>query len=110
MKKVDRDFWTSYLDDTLRYRREPWANFGHLTQVVLAHAAAGIKINPVKPSCSSPRWSTWNIRSAKEGVYDPGVRTEDQRLASPEDWERNSYVPGLHQILQNLHISILSIN
>ena len=44
MKEVDRDFWTSSIDDILTYSGEPWANFGHLTQVVLAHKAAEIKI------------------------------------------------------------------
>ena len=48
MKKVDRDFWTSYLDDILTFSSEPWAHFQHLTQVVLAHMAAGIKITPCK--------------------------------------------------------------
>ena len=48
MKEVDRDFWTSYLDAILTYSREPWAHFGHLTQGVWAHAAAGIKIQPCK--------------------------------------------------------------
>ena len=48
MKKVDRDFWTSYLDYILTFSSEPWARFGHLTQVVLAHTAAGIKIQPRK--------------------------------------------------------------
>ena len=48
MKEVDRDFWTSYLDDILIYSREPWAHFGHLTQVVLARAAAVFKIQPCK--------------------------------------------------------------
>ena len=46
MKEVDYDFWTSYLDDILTYSGEQWAHFGHLTQVVLAHVAAGIKIQP----------------------------------------------------------------
>ena len=46
MKDVDRDFWTSYLDDILTFSGEPWAHFGHLVQVVQAHAAAGIKIQP----------------------------------------------------------------
>ena len=46
MKKVDRDFWTSYLDDILTFSGEPWAHFGHLTQVVLAYVAAGIKMQP----------------------------------------------------------------
>ena len=48
MKKVDRDFRTSYLYDILTFSSEPWAHFGHLTQVVLAQAAAGIKIQPFK--------------------------------------------------------------
>ena len=39
MKEVARD---------LKYSGKPWAQFGHLTQVVLAHAAAGIKIQPCK--------------------------------------------------------------
>ena len=30
MKDVDRDFWTSYLDDILTFSREPWAHLGHL--------------------------------------------------------------------------------
>ena len=44
MKEVNRDFWTSYLDDILTYSGEPWAHFGHLPQVVLAHKASRIKI------------------------------------------------------------------
>ena len=48
MKEVDRDFWTSHLDDILTYSGEPWAHFRHLTQVVLVLAAAGIKIQPCK--------------------------------------------------------------
>ena len=66
MKEVDRDLWMSYLDDMLTYCGKPWAHFGHLTQVVLAHAAAGIKIQPCKTKLFSPRWSTWGTRSAKE--------------------------------------------
>ena len=27
MKEVDREFWTSYLDDILTFSREPWAHF-----------------------------------------------------------------------------------
>ena len=34
MKGVDREFWTSYLDEILTFSGEPWANFGHLPQVV----------------------------------------------------------------------------
>ena len=47
-KEVDRDFWTSYLNDILTFIGEPWAHFGHLAQVVWAHAVAGIKIPPCK--------------------------------------------------------------
>ena len=46
MKEMDRDLRTSYLDDILTFSREPWAHFGHLAQIVQAHAAAGIKIQP----------------------------------------------------------------
>ena len=45
MKEVYQDFWTTYLDDILTYSGEPWAHLGHLTQVVLAHGVAGIKIH-----------------------------------------------------------------
>ena len=48
MKKVDWEFWKSYLDDKLTFSGEPWAQIRHLTQVVLAHVAAGIKIQPCK--------------------------------------------------------------
>ena len=48
MKKVDRDFWTSYLDNILTFSLLPWAHFGHLMQVILAHTAAGIKIQTCK--------------------------------------------------------------
>ena len=48
MKDMDRDFWTSYLDDILTFHGEPWAHLGHLAQVVRVHAAAGIKIQPGK--------------------------------------------------------------
>ena len=48
MKEVDREFWTSYLDDILTFSGEPRANLGHLAQVVHVHAATGIKIQPCK--------------------------------------------------------------
>ena len=38
MKEVDRNFLMSHLNDILTYSGEPWAPFGHLTKVVLAHA------------------------------------------------------------------------
>ena len=55
MKEVDRDLCTSYLDDILTYSGEPWAHFGHLTQIVLAHVAAGIKIQPCKTKLFQPK-------------------------------------------------------
>ena len=55
MKEVDREFWTSYLDNILTYSGKPWAHFGHLTQVVLAHVAAGIKIQPCKTKLFQPK-------------------------------------------------------
>ena len=48
MKDVDREFWTSYLYNILTFSGEPWSHFGHLVQVVGAHAAKGIKIHPCK--------------------------------------------------------------
>ena len=48
IKDVDRDFWTSYLDDILTFSREPWAHFRHLSQVVGVYAATGIKKQPCK--------------------------------------------------------------
>ena len=48
MKEVDRDFWTSYLEDILILSGEPWAHFRHLAQVVRVHTAPGIKIQPFK--------------------------------------------------------------
>ena len=48
MKEVDGVFWMSYLENILTNSGEPQAHFGHLTQVVLAHLAAGIKIQPCK--------------------------------------------------------------
>ena len=34
MKEVDRDFWSSCLNDILTFSGEPWEHFGHLAQVV----------------------------------------------------------------------------
>ena len=58
LKKVDRYFWISYLDDILTFSGEPWAQFGHLTQVVLAQAAAGIQIQPCKTKLFHSKVST----------------------------------------------------
>ena len=48
MKDLDRDFWTSFIDDIQNFSGEPWAHFRHLAQVIQGHTAAGIKIQPCK--------------------------------------------------------------
>ena len=48
MKDIDREFCTLYLDDILTFSGEPSSHLGHLAQLVQAHAAAGIKIQPCK--------------------------------------------------------------
>ena len=70
MKEVDRDFWTSYLDDILTYYSgEPWAQFGHLTQVILAHTAAGIKIQPCKTKLFQSKVEYLGHKIIKGGVF-----------------------------------------
>ena len=34
MTKVERDFWTSYLDDILTFSGEPWVHYKHLGRVI----------------------------------------------------------------------------
>ena len=68
MNDVDRDFWTSYLDDILTFHREPWAHFGHLAQVVQGHAAAGIKIQPCKTKLFQPEVEYLGHKISKGGV------------------------------------------
>ena len=62
------DFWTSYLDDILTDSNKPWAHFGHLIQVVLAHAATGIKIQPSKTKLFQSKVEYLGHRISKEGV------------------------------------------
>ena len=66
MKKVD--FWTSYLDDILTYSGESLAHFGHLTQVVLAHVAVGIKIHPCKTKLFQSELEYLGHKISKGGV------------------------------------------
>ena len=68
MKEVDRDFWTSYLDNILTYSGKPWAHLGHLTQVVLAHTAAGIKIQPCKTKLFQSKMEYLGYKISKGGV------------------------------------------
>ena len=68
MKKVDRDFWKSYLDDILTFSSEPWAHLRHLTQVILAHAATGIKIQPCKTKLFQSKVEYLGHKIGKGGV------------------------------------------
>ena len=68
MKNVDRDFWTSYLDDILTFSGEPWAHLGHLVQVVRAHPAAGIKIQPCKTKLFQSEVEYLGHKISKGGV------------------------------------------
>ena len=68
MKEVNKDFWTSYLDNILTYSGEPWAHFGHLTQEFLAHDSNGIKIKPCKTKLSQSKLEYLGHKISKKGV------------------------------------------
>ena len=68
MKDVERDFWTSYLDDILTFSQGAWVHFGHLTKVILAHAAAGIKIQPCKTKLFQSKVEYLGHKISKGGV------------------------------------------
>ena len=69
MKEVDRDFWTSYLDDILTFSGEPWAHFGHLAQMVRAQVAARIKIQPCKTMLFQSEEEYLGNKISKGGVF-----------------------------------------
>ena len=68
IKEVERDFWTSYLDDILTFSTGPRIHFGHLSQVVLAHAAMVIKIQPCKSKLFQSKVEYLRHKISKEGV------------------------------------------
>ena len=68
MDKVERDFWTSYLVDILTFSTEPRVHFGHLSQVVRAHAAAGIKIQPCKSKLFQSEVEYLGHKISRKGV------------------------------------------
>ena len=68
MKEVERDFWTSYLDDILTFSGEPWAHLGHLAQVVRVHGATGIKIQPCKTKLFQSEVEYLGHKISKGGV------------------------------------------
>ena len=65
MKEVDRDFWTSYLDDILTFSGVPRAHFAH---VVRAHAAPGIKTQPCKTKLFQSEVEYLGCKISKGGV------------------------------------------
>ena len=68
MKEVERDFWTSYLDNILTFSTGPRIHFGHLSQVVLGHAAGGIKIQPCKSKLFQSEVEYLGHKISKDGV------------------------------------------
>ena len=68
MDKVERDFWTSYLDDILTFSTKPRIHFGHLSQVVRVHAAAGIKIQPCKSKLFQSEVEYLGHKISRKGV------------------------------------------
>ena len=81
MKEVDREFWTSYMDDILTFSGEPWAHFEHLAQVVRAQGAAGIKIQPCKTKLFQSEVEYLGHKISKGQVLMMRVCAEDQGLA-----------------------------
>ena len=67
-EECGQGLWTSYLDDILTFSSEPWAHFRHLTQVVLAHVAAGIKIQPCKTKLFQSEVEYLGHKISKGGV------------------------------------------
>ena len=81
MKEMDRNFWMSYWDDILTFRGKPWAHFGHLTQVVRAHKAAGIKIQPCKTKLFQSEVEYLGHKISKDSVsMIPDTKEGDRRL------------------------------
>ena len=68
IKDVERDFWTSYLDYILTFSKGAWIHFGHLTKVVRAHAAVGIKIQPCKTKLFQSKVEYLGHKISKGGV------------------------------------------
>ena len=69
MKKIDRDFWTFYLDDILSYSGEFLAHFRLLTKVELANTATGIKIKPCKIKLFQSEGEYLELKISKGGVF-----------------------------------------
>ena len=69
MKDIDRAFGTSYLYDISTFSTAFWIHLGHLTKVVLAHAAAGIEIQPCKTKLFQSEVEYLGHKISKGGVW-----------------------------------------
>ena len=99
------------MDDILTFSGEPRAYLGHLAQVVQAHAAAGIKIQPCKTKLFQSQVEYLGPQyEQRRSFEDPGVCAEDQRLASTKEWKGGDYFLRIHRILSYLHTAILRFN
>ena len=107
MDKVEHDFWTSYLDDILTFCTAPQIHFGHLNQVVRAHAAAGIKIQP----CKSKLFQS-EVEYLGHKISRKGVEMIPDYVKKVTSWPvpTSGNVPGICRILQIFHSSVLSAN
>ena len=107
MDKVECDFWTSYLDDILTFSTEPRIHFGHLSQVVRAHAVAGIKIQPCKSKLFQSEVEYLGHKISKEGVE---MIPDYVRKVTTWPVPTSGNVPWICRILQIFHSPILSTN
>ena len=110
MKEVDRDFWTSYLDDILTFSGKPWAHFGHLAQVVRAHKATEIKIQPCKTKLFQSEVEYLGHKISK-GIVSmiPEYVQKIKDWPVPKSGNEVATFLGLG-ILSHLHTAILSFN
>ena len=100
--------WMSYLDDILTFSGEPCAHFGHLTQVVLVQAAAGIKIQPCKTKLFQSEVEYLGHRISKEGVS--MILEYVQKIKDwpfPKSDKEVAMFKDLHAIIGQLYPSIL---
>ena len=85
MKEVKRDIWTSYLDNILTFSTGPRIHFGHLTQVVLAHEAGGIKIQPYKSKLFQSKVEYLNLNLGHK-ISKGGVKMIPEYVLKVTNW------------------------
>ena len=81
MKEVDRDFWTSYLDNILTFSGKPWAHLRYLAMVVRAHTATGIKIQP----CNTKLFQS-EMEHLERKIRKGGVLMIPEYMQKIKDW------------------------